>query len=169
MIFRSEIAKLYNVPFEPDAEVMKPAGAEEAVDYSFSQGVPLIDFGAGAVGPPPLPFERQIGFDFKPPPGSASAPPPAQRPANKEKSDHYVPSDEPAEPPVDSSPPPTYDTIVPNDRPVPKPRTTVNSDLFPELPNVPRSTPVLPKTPGDEETIDFDDLAKRFEALKKRK
>lgn len=156
------------MPFEPDAEVMNPSSAEDAVQYSFSQGVPLIDFGAGAVGPPPLPFERPIGFDVKPPIGTSSGPPPAQ-PSMTEKPGHFTPADAPPDPPIDSSPPPKYEAVVPDDRPVPKPRTTINSDVFPELPNVPRTTPVQPKGPDQDESIDFDDLAKRFEALKKRK
>lgn len=158
------------MPFEPDAEIMKPNGADEAVEYSFSQGVPLIDFGAGAVGPPPLPFDRAIGFDFHSPPEQASAPQqPQPSMSAKEKEALFPPTDSAPEPPHDQSPPPKYEAVVPHERPVPKPRTTVNNDLFPELPNVPRTTPVQPKSPQDEEPIDFDDLAKRFEALKKRK
>ena len=169
----TEIAKLYNVPFEPDPEVMKPE--EEAVEYSFSQGVPLIDFGAGAVGPPPLPFERPIGFDVENPKagGSQAAGPSSPPPMNPEKGSLDAPPA--AAPPVlpsNPSPPPTYDTVVPSSRPVPKPRTTVpNDELFPELPAVPQGTPQhQPKgTDNSDEQIDFDDLAKRFEALKKKK
>lgn len=78
----------------------------------------------------------------------------------------------PAEPePKNPSPPPKYETLVHNPRPVPAPRTTVNSDDFPELPSVPHGTPKhVPAKPDDKDgDIDFDDLAKRFEALKKKK
>ena len=42
---------------------------------------------------------------------------------------------------------------------------------FPELPSVPADTPLDGNTPHDDEDddIDFDDLTKRFEALKKKK
>ena len=49
---------------------------------------------------------------------------------------------------------------------------------FPELPGVPNELPSIPKTPDDDdetkkpsndEDIDFDDLTRRFEALKKKK
>ena len=171
--FRSaiEIAKLYNVPFEPDEAVMKPEAAEE-VQYSFSQGVPLIDFGAGAVGPPPLPFERPIGFDLSKSKGESSAQQPPLPPGmNPEKNGLFDSIDTPAPEPKNPSPPPKYETLIHDPpRPVPKPRTTVNSDEFPELPNVPHVTPKQPTKPdAKDDSIDFDDLAKRFEALKKKK
>jgi hypothetical protein len=173
-----EIAKLYNVPFEPDAAVMEPKG-EEAVEYSTSQGVPLIDFGAGAVGPPPLPVQRPIGFDLPNEKGATSATPAPLQPlrpgTSNEKNGLLDSSNQPEPPPKNPSPPPNYDSIIhnpPTNRPTPKPRTTVNSDEFPELPNVPHGTPQhMPTKPADndEDGIDFDDLAKRFEALKKKK
>lgn len=151
---------------------MKPEG-EEAVEYSSSQGVPLIDFGGGAVGPPPLPFQRPIGFDLQNEKGGACSAPLSTPAVSPEKNGLLDSIDTPADPdPIKNpSPPPNYDSIIHNPRPVPKPRTTVNSDEFPELPNVPHGTPkhLPPKPDEKDDTIDFDDLAKRFEALKKKK
>lgn len=93
---------------------------------------------------------------------------------------------------LDSSPPPNYDSIVntpPNsvNRPTPAPRNVTNRVLddpsFPELPEVPDDSPEHSNNhggggigasssnekKGKDDDIDFDDLAKRFEALKKRK
>lgn len=54
--------------------------------------------------------------------------------------------------------------------PMPAPRTKFPVDTLPELPSVPNT--FLPDLdgPGDgNNEVDFDDLAKRFEELKKRK
>lgn len=50
----------------------------------------------------------------------------------------------------------------PSDKPVPQPRTNV--PIFPEIPDLPS---VPSDMPGND--IDFDDLTKRFEQLKKKK
>lgn len=100
--------------------------------------------------------------------------------------------------PFDSSPPPNYDSIVRPSmtsnnqgtngspvvntyRPTPAPRNnSVRPDdpSMPELPEVPDDSPghtsngSVDKSSNNEkkeDDIDFDDLAKRFEALKKRK
>lgn len=59
---------------------------------------------------------------------------------------------------------------MPANIPTPAPRTKFPVDTLPELPSVPNT--VLPDlaepNEGDNE-VDFDDLAKRFEELKKRK
>ena len=75
-----------------------------------------------------------------------------------------------------AAPPPHYDSVMrsTDSKPKPLPRTQPNpNDSFPELPSVPNSN--LPDIPTDDpngskdEGIDFDDLTKRFEDLKKRK
>ncbi|XP_035232378.1 IST1 homolog, partial [Stegodyphus dumicola] len=54
--------------------------------------------------------------------------------------------------------------------PTPQPRTKFPVDTLPELPSVPSSVlPDLGDTNNGENDVDFDDLAKRFEELKKRK
>ena len=53
----------------------------------------------------------------------------------------------------------------------PPPATGSNVLDLPDLPPVPSDTPLGGNTPhgGDDDDIDFDDLTKRFEALKKKK
>lgn len=78
-------------------------------------------------------------------------------------------------------PPPSYDSLSPDDnlaessnnKPKPQPRSKIlpgagNNSSFPELPNVPLDLPDVPDDTNNEE-IDFDDLSRRFEELKKRK
>lgn len=59
-------------------------------------------------------------------------------------------------------------------RPMPAPRSNVRSPGVPELPDVPAESPSDGGKDGtsgkdEDESIDFDDLARRFEALKKKK
>lgn len=87
-------------------------------------------------------------------------------------------------------PPPSYDSLSPDDnlaesnRPKPQPRSKLPTNMggpqqpgngsggapliFPDLPNVPLDLPDIPDDSNNEE-IDFDDLSKRFEELKRRK
>ncbi|KAI1286774.1 IST1 -like protein [Halotydeus destructor] len=128
-------------------------------------------------GPPP----NHIGFQpmtEKPPrmppgsplPGSMSLPPGASAP-------NVSPNTSASLPPAG---PPTYDSIVndPKNKPTPLPRGVqpkpMAPDAFPELPEVPSFSPENDSGKSDgndpkDETIDFEDLAKRFEALKRRK
>lgn len=160
----TEIAKKFNVPFEPDPEIMKPEEAcpEEASEVI--QGVPLIDFGGAVGGTCP------IGFNVFHPPSlptliPAQPPPiPAQPPVTEKSNDSAT---APSKNSVDYfPPPPNYDSIV-------KPSAKKETPFMPELPEVPDDSPdqiaAGPSDKKDEEDIDFDDLAKRFEALKKRK
>lgn len=74
--------------------------------------------------------------------------------------------------PASSAPPPNLNPSG-GLRPQAAPRTNARSPGVPELPDVPADSPSdgsKDMTPKDEEdTIDFDDLARRFEALKKKK
>lgn len=64
-------------------------------------------------------------------------------------------------------------------KPKPQPRSKMpnneNEDnIFPDLPNVPLDLPDIPgggnnNSKPDNDEIDFDDLAKRFEELKKKR
>ncbi|XP_052872233.1 IST1 homolog isoform X1 [Anopheles cruzii] len=77
-------------------------------------------------------------------------------------------------------PPPCYASLSPDDnmqnstKPKPQPRSKFSPELnFPPLPNVPLDLPDIPddneNKNADEDTIDFDDLSRRFEELKKKK
>lgn len=85
--------------------------------------------------------------------------------------------------------PPAYDSIhhdLPAHVPTPQPRSRVPTNHFPELPELPtvpsdlllpsvphsnnsNTSPNTPTAPGNTDEIDFDDLNRRFEDLKKKK
>ena len=88
-------------------------------------------------------------------------------------------------------PPPSYESLSPDDnlaesnKPKPQPRSKIPPEMgtqqpagsasappsagFPDLPNVPLDLPDIPDDTNNEEEIDFDDLSRRFEELKRRK
>ncbi|XP_019562265.2 IST1 homolog isoform X1 [Aedes albopictus] len=87
-----------------------------------------------------------------------------------------------------SGPPPSYASLSPDDnmqnssKPKPQPRSKISPEMnFPVLPNVPADLPDVPNdnSPAgggaaggqqeDNDEIDFDELSRRFEELKKRK
>uniref|UniRef100_T1IXH0 IST1 homolog n=1 Tax=Strigamia maritima TaxID=126957 RepID=T1IXH0_STRMM len=184
-----EIAKSHNVAYEPDCAVMRQD--EEMVAEAM-----LIDFNEnkqrgsstsssipGSYVPPPAP----IGFvmppqtsDFAPfnypskpdishpmpslPPAMPSLPPSISVPP-------YDPSN--SKPPNPSGAAPPYDSVVKRP-PSPNYIKKFSSDVLPELPSVPSTTLSFNDdssrtgtNPDDD--VDFDDLSKRFEELKKRK
>ncbi|XP_076444666.1 IST1 homolog [Babylonia areolata] len=183
-----EIAKSYNIPFEPDASVV----AQDEIMLAENL---LIDFdadkkgksgnsgggpsgGTGVMQPaaPQAPFPQAGAMPEPAPPTSApfaypgSTPYPA--PATNEK---------PAPPPNFSDlycdgpgPTPTQPPPAPGFRDCPSPPgPPPKLDDFPELPTVPTSSLGGSRTVGGTsaggEDVDFDDLTRRFEALKKKK
>lgn len=58
-------------------------------------------------------------------------------------------------------------------KPQPRSKMTNEDNIFPDLPNVPMDLPDIPGGDShpkpDNDEIDFDDLAKRFEELKKKR
>ncbi|XP_071113803.1 IST1 homolog [Haliotis cracherodii] len=187
--YMAEIARSYNVPFEPDASVM-------ANDEILLAENMLIDFGnedrkgrGGGSGP-----SGGMGA-LQPAPAASSAPYPANNfsyPPQQPYPAGKVPPALPDAPPAGNpsmSPPPSYNTpgypepsgayppypsqdqIYDNVKPAMPPNPGFN---IPDLPAVPTNTlPDLGNTVGSGtaggEDVDFDDLTKRFEALKKKK
>jgi len=215
-----EIARYYNVDYEPDPQVMQQDevySADHLIDLV--PDIPNInDFdkddkgnggGGGGGGfaqpghpaggypptqpaggyPPPPSYSPNQPFAYPapggaqaypPPPGAAAYMPPAgampyppdlgsfnynimpdknsPNDNNDEKKINLNDSDEGAPPPY--SPP--------EKSPLPTGGVPDFLDL-PDLPTVPGDTPVGGTPKGDDEEIDFDDLTKRFEALKKKK
>lgn len=113
--------------------------------------------------------------------GSASAPPFNYNiPPNQEKKDLNINTDFLNEE-SNIHQPPAYSSVSPDDniqnlnKPKPQPRSKMTNDenVFPDLPNVPMDLPDIPGSGGDNkpdnDEIDFDDLAKRFEELKKKR
>uniref|UniRef100_A0A669CK28 IST1 homolog n=1 Tax=Oreochromis niloticus TaxID=8128 RepID=A0A669CK28_ORENI len=152
-----EIAKNYNVPYEPDAMVRPEVCTGEEAD--------LIDVdndrksgggggGGGFTAPPapgihmpmPMPMAMPMPTAFNYPPPNGAEPfhaPPPQLPTS----------------------PPTYESVSP----APSARIYDNNAL-PELPSVPDTLPTssLGRSNTTSDDIDFDDLTRRFEELKKK-
>nr|CAG4641203.1 EOG090X0DNH [Eulimnadia texana] len=206
-----EIAKNYNISYEPDPQVMQEeAAAQEAllIDFGGVEGgkMPTAAAGPGWLPPQPgfTPYPVPPGVYVPPPPpqmnygpeaGAAGGPPPPYNYASMQEKP-------PASAPFGSVSPNASFNIPPNnlggslpsssdnspsanisfnannlqgsDRPKPTPRTKLTppaDDLdFPELPSVPQDNlPGPGPAKNDEDDIDFDDLTRRFEELKKKK
>ncbi|KAH9492300.1 Vacuolar protein sorting-associated protein ist1 [Bulinus truncatus] len=188
-----EIAKTYNVPFVPDLSIMQQDEillAENllidlGVDDKKNQGGPR-----GGTGvqqplnyPQPVPPSAPMHFPAAPMGGVPPALP--NQPAHGSFS-AYSPTHPPSyNSGAHSAPqgPPNFDQLYCNTtKPpyppgpsvsVPPPRPPLkNDDVFPELPTVPSNTlPDLGNSVGGNsgEDVDFDDLTRRFEQLKKKK
>ncbi|XP_062575238.1 IST1 homolog [Saccostrea cucullata] len=195
-----EIAKTYNVPFEPDPSVMNQdevfAAENLLIDLgekkgggsnggpSGGMGVLQPQFGGGASAsapsyPPPSQPQYPPPQQMYPPPQEGKMPPPLPQapPSGGIGAGGFVD-------PAHSAPPPQTGQQSYNDWLGEDPKKQVHSqppppagftpDAFPDLPAVPNST--LPD-PGNSvggtsaggEDVDFDDLTRRFEQLKKRK
>ncbi|XP_072941087.1 IST1 homolog isoform X2 [Epargyreus clarus] len=186
-----EIAKNYNVEYEPDEQVMREEQGRDAM---------LID-----INGPPMP-PGFIGYPPQPPmPQMPNLPPPTVTPFSYPtqpsggKTGGFLVSGPPnyggpSQPMNYNMSPPGVDSKnmsnsflqpahVPN-VPTPQPRSKVPpNNYFPELPELPSvpSDLVLPSVPhsnnsnttnqepGGPDEIDFEDLNRRFEELKKKK
>ncbi|XP_063917920.1 IST1 homolog isoform X2 [Zophobas morio] len=191
-----EIAKCYNIPYEPDPQVMETEKDAMLIDLSDRNnlgggGMPAPPGFYGFPQPPPLPPMTDPlptpPFTYPPlkdqnwnmPPSGPTAPPPAF-------SYNIPPSDEGKESNTDfMGSLPTYSMVFPhnnlqdskvppddnlqnNDEPQkPTPRGKLNEDSYnlPDLPSVPSNAPPSPDASDD---IDFDDLTRRFNELKKK-
>ncbi|XP_016955554.1 IST1 homolog isoform X2 [Drosophila biarmipes] len=143
-------------------------------------GAPAGAYAAPHPVQPPPPFAYNI-------PPNQPAPPavlPAKCAEEKDLNTNFINRPKP-----ENDPPPRYTSINPvnlqnANKPKPQPRSKLppgNPTLpsappaldFPSLPNVPNDLPDVPgagaEKKDDEEEIDFDDLSRRFENLKKRK
>lgn len=171
-----EIAKNYNVPYEPDAMVRPEAFAGEEVD--------LIDVdtnskkgggggGGGGFTAPPHAAPMPIGFNYPPPKGAEPFSGPV---GTYDGFSNFQPPVSGAQPPQLPSCPPTYESIdelavKPSVPQVFGPGGSSNAnDGLPVLPSVPDTLPTSSIGGGSTQTddIDFDDLTRRFEDLKKK-
>lgn len=188
-----EIARSHHVAFEPDPAVMKESELPVYDEVGIPPGGNSSGKGGGSGGSGG--GDVRIGFEgFGPgfgPPGSM----PSMPPNPNHYSDLGFPSSG-ASAPIYTAPatPPSYnpDKVLPPypgepvnnfspgppstgpqlKPPVPAPRSKGPS--FPDLPTVPTDLPNLPDSvPGANsaggEDVDFDDLTRRFEDLKKKK
>lgn len=214
-----EIAKIFNVDYEPDPLVMKDdkPHPENSILIDLSDrnnlnggsgggsssgggggGAPAPMGFIGYPHPPPLPHHPAvIPFHYPPGPsgqqfGTASAPPfnynippnPSGSLVDEEKDLNINSNFIHQEKTImggDSGPPPSYASLSPDDnmqnssKPKPQPRSKISPEMnIPVLPNVPADLPDVPidNSPGhqeDNDEIDFDELSRRFEELKKKK
>ncbi|KAG5883041.1 hypothetical protein JTB14_010430 [Gonioctena quinquepunctata] len=192
-----EIAKCYNVAYEPDPQVMAMERGNDALLIDLS-GSNSNNLGGGGMPQPPGFF----GYPQPPPlphfmdPVMPPAPAPFQYPEPKEKElnvgptappsafspsafSYNIPPEGEKESNMDNKDTnlPTYKHLYPaanfqnsDDIPKPAPRLKMNGKTYdlPELPSVPDVA--LPQVPNanSNDDIDFDDLTKRFNQLKKR-
>lgn len=183
-----EIAKNYNVPYEPDAMVRpEVCPGEEAdlidVDADRKNGGGGGGGGGGGFSAPPatamhmpmpMPMPMPTAFNYPPPKGA--------EPYNPSVGTYnsFQPPVVGGQPPQLPSSPPTYESIddlhdkpsVPfqSVAPSPAPRHSYDHNNLPELPSVPDTLPTssLGGHPTNSDDIDFDDLTRRFEELKKK-
>ncbi|XP_010084027.1 PREDICTED: IST1 homolog isoform X2 [Pterocles gutturalis] len=160
-----EIAKNYNVPYEPDSVVMAeaPAGGEaDLIDVGFTDDVTKGGPGGGGGGgftAPLVPMPVMMPMPMPAPNPPFSYPPPK------------VSIDEPNADKDASAP---VAGPGPKPEPSPKPRagapSTVDNFVLAELPSVPDTLPTASAGTNSSasEDIDFDDLSRRFEELKKK-
>ncbi|KAM9048649.1 IST1 homolog isoform 2-T5 [Megaptera novaeangliae] len=165
-----EIAKNYNVPYEPDSVVMAeaPPGVDtDLIDVGFTDDVKKGGPGRGGGGgfttpaggpdgtvPMPMPMPM-------PSPNTPFSYPLPKGPVDDINADKNVSSAQivgPGPKPEASAKPPS------------RPMDTYDNFVLPELPSVPDTLPTASAgaNTSASEDIDFDDLSRRFEELKKK-
>ncbi|XP_030574730.1 IST1 homolog isoform X1 [Archocentrus centrarchus] len=182
-----EIAKNYNVPYEPDAMVRPEVCPGEEAD--------LIDVdndrksggggggGGGFTAPPapgihmpmPMPMAMPMPSPFNYPPAKGA------EPFNTAIGTYnsFQPPMGGGQPPQLPTSPPTYESIdditdkpfVPSQATGPTPSSRIyDNNALPELPSVPDTLPTssFGRSNTTSDDIDFDDLTRRFEDLKKK-
>ncbi|CAH1105873.1 unnamed protein product [Psylliodes chrysocephalus] len=212
-----EIAKCYNVAYEPDPQVMAMEKGNDAmlIDLSSNNlggggggGMPQPPGFFGYPAPPPLPaMGNPVPFGYPPPKGKELNVDPTAPPTPPAAFSYNIP------PNVDFNNDgiennlPTYKHLYPNfskkhdptdpqssdaeksdkenpkesnlddnldenndDKPKPAPRLKMNDKVYdlPELPSVPNLDVKDPQETGKDDDIDFDDLTRRFNDLKKK-
>ncbi|KAI4874709.1 hypothetical protein NFI96_029135 [Prochilodus magdalenae] len=188
-----EIAKNYNVPYEPDAMVRpEVCEGEEAdlieVDSDFKKPGGGGGGGGGFTAPSaavpmpmhmpmPMPMPMPTAFNYPQPKGAEAFNGPV---GTYDGFNNFQPPVRGGQPPQLPSCPPTYESIdelavKPSDSsqvvPGPGPSSQIyDNNALPELPSVPDTLPASSfggnTTASDD--IDFDDLSRRFEELKKK-
>lgn len=156
------------IPVDPNSIGFQPENDEKDLSMSRKPGDPSGggsvgggSVGGGSVGGGGGSFFLPAGFDSSAPPPSYDSSVAASGGQNRPIS---------SAPPSNLGAPPSSLGAL---RPTPAPRSNTRSPGVPQLPDVPADSPSDGSKDGarspDEETIDFDDLARRFEALKKKK
>ncbi|XP_077057683.1 IST1 homolog isoform X2 [Siphateles boraxobius] len=174
-----EIAKNYNVPYEPDAMVRPevcPGEEADLIDVNSDFRKPGGGAGGGgggggggftapAVGMPmPMPMPMPTAFNYPTAKGAEAFNGPV---GTYDGFSNFQPPARGGLPPQLPSCPPTYESV--SSSPSPSGQIYDNSNL-PELPSVPDTLPAssFGANVNTSEDIDFDDLSRRFEELKKK-
>ncbi|XP_026234608.1 IST1 homolog isoform X1 [Anabas testudineus] len=183
-----EIAKNYNVPYEPDAMVRPevcPGEEADLIDVDNDKKSGGGGGGGGFSAPPaavmpmamPMPMHMPMpmptAFNYPPPKGAEPFNGPVGTYNNFQ---HPMGAGQPPQLPTS---PPTYESIddiiekpsVPSQVLGPGPSSQVyDNNALPELPSVPDTLPTssLGGKTNTSDDIDFDDLTRRFEELKKK-
>ncbi|KAM6979495.1 IST1 homolog [Aplochiton taeniatus] len=179
-----EIAKNYNVPYEPDAMVRPEVCPGEEADLIDVDNDRKPGGGGGGGGgftapsgamPMHMPMPMPSAFNYPTPKGAE----PFNGPVGTyDAFNHFQPPMRGGQPPELPSCPPTYESIDDMKSAVssqaigpPGPSTQFyDNNALPELPSVPDTLPASSfggKTTSSDD-IDFDDLSRRFEELKKK-
>ncbi|XP_002157956.1 IST1 homolog isoform X1 [Hydra vulgaris] len=167
-----EIAKNYNVNFEPDAEVMMSEGVPSinSKEFDIIASGP-VDIGFSHYNPPPPDFSSSGGGSsigkgsINPiyPPNPVSSYPPDIPPYSERN---------PYPPPAGTNIPgyagPGYVAPGFNKNPVQPNNPSFGFSSIPNLPDIPRGN-LSSNQSTNSDDVDFDDLTKRFEDLKKKK
>ncbi|XP_018403648.1 PREDICTED: IST1 homolog [Cyphomyrmex costatus] len=190
-----EIAKNYNVEYEPDPQIMAEAQDAMLIDIggesrnnldTASGGIPHPP---GFIGYPQAPLLPDPGFyssDSEKDTHTLGFVSPISPPSTeKDKNTSFNPTALSYNIPLDNANsnksedlPPPYPSDFPpdlnkqsNEKPKPQPRSKIpiNNYQLPDLPAVPTENNDSPANVSVNDDIDFDDLMKRFEDLKKRK
>uniref|UniRef100_A0A3Q0R886 IST1 homolog n=1 Tax=Amphilophus citrinellus TaxID=61819 RepID=A0A3Q0R886_AMPCI len=167
-----EIAKNYNVPYEPDAMVRPevcPGEEADLIDVDNDRKSGGGGGGGGFTAPPapgihvpmPMPMAMPMPSPFNYPPAKGAEP----FNAAIGTYNSFQPPMGGGQPPQLPTSPPTYESVSPT----PSSRIYDNNAL-PELPSVPDTLPTssFGRSNTTSDDIDFDDLTRRFEDLKKK-
>ncbi|PNJ61641.1 IST1 homolog isoform X2 [Pongo pygmaeus] len=165
-----EIAKNYNVPYEPDSVVMAeaPPGVEtDLIDVGFTDDVKKGGPGRGGGGGFTAPVggpEGTVPMPMPMPMPSANTPfsyPLPKGPVDDINADKNISSAQIVGP----GPKPEASAKLPS-----RPADNYDNFVLPELPSVPDTLPTASAgaSTSASEDIDFDDLSRRFEELKKK-
>ncbi|XP_077569799.1 IST1 homolog isoform X1 [Stigmatopora nigra] len=167
-----EIAKNYNVPYEPDAMVRPEVSHGEADLIDVNHDKNSRGGGGGGGGgfsapAMPMPMPMPMPFNYPTPKGEPFNP--AFGPYNSFP--HPMGGGQPPQLPTS---PPTYESIddinsVPS-QVIGGPSQIYDNNALPELPSVPDTLPATSfgGNASTSDDIDFDDLTRRFEELKKK-
>ncbi|KYN27471.1 PREDICTED: IST1 homolog isoform X1 [Trachymyrmex cornetzi] len=191
-----EIAKNYNVEYEPDPQIMAEAQDAMLIDIG-GESRNNLDTASGGIPHPP----GFIGYPqapLLPDPGfhssmdsekdthtlgfvSPTSPPSIEKDQNTSFNpttlSYNIPLDNANSNKPEDLPPPYQSNFPPDlnkqsdEKPKPQPRSKIpiNNYQLPDLPAVPTENNDSPANLSVNDDIDFDDLMKRFEDLKKRK